>query len=122
MAGLCPTWSGYAFIQHSPVTADSLSLCSDASGIGFGAYFDTHWFAILSHSNTGDTESGFNKLFAITAAIFTWGNDLSGKKFYSLPKTSHSFIHSYLSFIKTEFTSYKNYKILCTRAPPRTRI
>ena len=75
-----PTWSGSAFIQHSPVTGDSLSLYSDASGIGFGAYFDTHWFAIPWPQQYRGYDIGFRELFAITAAIFTWGDDLAGKQ------------------------------------------
>ena len=91
-----PTWSGSAFIQHSPVTADSLSLYSDASGIGFGAYFDTHWFAIPWPQQYRGYDIGFRELFAITAAIFTWGDDLAGKQilFFTDNKNAVDLWHS----------------------------
>ena len=82
-----PTWSESAFIQHSSVTAESVSLYSDTSTIGFGAYFDTHWFAIPWPQQYRGYKIGLKEPFAITAAILTWGDDLAGKLILFLPTT-----------------------------------
>ena len=75
-----PSWNGIAYIQSTPVTSVSLTLYTDASGEGFGALYKNQWFSrpwtpLLSsqHINT-------QELFAIVAAVFTWGPNWRDKQ------------------------------------------
>ena len=75
-----PSWNGISLIQDEPITADTLALYTDASGtLGFGAIFNLQWFScpwpdhFLHHINV-------KKLFAILAAVFTWGNEWNNKQ------------------------------------------
>ena len=73
-----PYWNGKEFFQDNPVSSDALLLFTDASGVhGFGAVYGVHWFAcqwpvamLVYHIN-------FKELFAVVAAVFTWGKTLA---------------------------------------------
>ena len=72
-----PSWNGVCFIQSGPTTAASLSLYTDASSLGFGGVFGTHWFSVPCPSHflsTYDFHINVLELFAIVAAVVTWGH------------------------------------------------
>ena len=76
-------WNGVSIIQDPPVSAYKIALFSDASGIGFGAYFGKKWLYSSWPDNLKDMKEfdiQVKELFAIVAAIFTWGESLSNKQ------------------------------------------
>ena len=40
-----PSWNGVNFMHTEPITSVSLSLFTDASGVGFGALYGCKWFS-----------------------------------------------------------------------------
>ena len=69
-----PSWNGVEFIQSAPLTSHALQLFTDASSIGFGAVYGTHWFSVAWPSSFC-YHINFLELFAIVAAVFTWGDN-----------------------------------------------
>ena len=72
-----PSWNGICFIQSTPVTSISISLFSDASGLGCGAFYGTEWFSVPWPEDLKSQKwfhIGVQELFAIVAAVFTWGH------------------------------------------------
>ena len=72
-----PSWNGVCFIQAAPVTSTSLSLFTDASGLGFGAVYGNRWIygAWPEAYVNKDYHINIGELFAIVAAVFTWGHE-----------------------------------------------
>ena len=77
------SWNGIEFIQSKPVSSDSLNLFTDASGLGFGALFRSKWFSVGWPVSYNEQHINFKELFALVAAIFTWGSHLRNKQVYS---------------------------------------
>lgn len=70
-----PSWNGIAIIQEPPVTSYALTLHTDASALGFGAVFSTHWFSLPWPASLSPIQDiNFCELFAVVAAVFTWGD------------------------------------------------
>ena len=70
-----PSWNGISLIQEEPITADTLALYTDASGtLGFGAIFDLQWFSCPWPDHFLHHHINVKELFAVLAALFTWGN------------------------------------------------
>jgi len=69
-----PSWNGVAIIQSEPVTSVSLRLFTDASGLGFGAVYGDEWFREPWPPACKDLRINVQELFAIVAAVFTWGH------------------------------------------------
>ena len=79
-----PTWNGVSMFHDTQWVANSdLQLWTDASDIGYGAYFEGQWIA---EAFTGDLRAvaaqsiNYRELFAIVKAAATWGQHLAGKK------------------------------------------
>ena len=70
-----PSWNGVCFIQSEPVTSVSLSLYTDASGVGFGAVFGQKWFSHPWPEDYSSFHINIKELFAIVAAVLTWGHE-----------------------------------------------
>ena len=70
-----PSWNGVEFIQQDLVTSHSLRLFTDASLLGFGTVYRSHWISSFSHHHIN-----FLELFAILAAVFSWGHDWTNKQ------------------------------------------
>ena len=75
-----PSWNGVAFIQPEAVTSISLKLFSDASDLGFGALFGNLWFSSPWPSSFVDLHINVKELFAIVAAVLTWGEHLKDRQ------------------------------------------
>ena len=71
-----PSWNGVIFFQEDPVSANSLSLFTDASSLGFGA---NSWFSSAWPYQEPLPLINFLELFAVVAAIFSWGKHLVNK-------------------------------------------
>ena len=80
-----PQWNGVSYFVDTDLTpAPDLELYTDASGtLGFGAYYQGAWFrgdwAPHQHISAG-TSIQWQELFAIVAAILTWGHLWRGKR------------------------------------------
>ena len=61
------------------MTADTLQLYTNASGLGVGAVFEREWLSVaLPEQTIRDftnkvIDNSFLEIFAIIAAVFTWG-------------------------------------------------
>ena len=69
-----PGWNGVDLIQSEPATSNALKLFTDASGQGVGAVFDSEWFSAPWPPSFKELHINFQELFAIVAAVFTWGH------------------------------------------------
>ena len=67
-------WSGTSIIPEAPIPAEKISLYTDASSLGFGAYYGTHWFsqAWPKKYQAPHIDISYRELFAVTTAVFTW--------------------------------------------------
>ena len=70
-----PSWNGVCFIQAVPVTSVSLSLYTDASGMGFGAVYGRKWLSYPWPEHYLPFHINIKELFAIVAAVITWGHE-----------------------------------------------
>ena len=68
-----PDWNGVSTIQEEPVTSVSLSLSTDASGVGFGAVYGKFWFSAEWPEDMAHHHINVKELFAIVADVYTWG-------------------------------------------------
>ena len=72
-----PSWNGICFIQSEPITSVSISLFTDASGLGCGGFFGTEWFSVPWPEHLKSEKwfhIGVQELFAIVVAVFSWGH------------------------------------------------
>ena len=81
-----PSWNGRSFIPPPPVSNVELQLYTDASALGLGGTFGSHWFAVqLSvFSSLSWQPESFNitywELFALVIAIFIWAPSLAERE------------------------------------------
>ena len=75
-----PQWNGVSMFQSDIVTSVSLSLFTDASFQGFGAVYGKHWFSVPWPSSFGSHDINIRELFAIVAAVLTWGDRWHNKQ------------------------------------------
>jgi hypothetical protein len=85
-----PSWHGVEFIQSPLVSNVDIALATDASSLGIGANFGNHWFSCplskfagLSCLQKGEDDPfdiNLWELFALVAAVFTWGKAWSNKQ------------------------------------------
>ena len=80
-----PQWNGVEYFQTAPISADSLSLFTDASNVGLGAIYGKHWLSYPWPQHFTQFHINFKEFFAITAAVITWGSSWRNKqiKFYT---------------------------------------
>jgi len=76
---LLQSWNGVSIIQ-SPVSSINLNLFTDASFLGLGVYFDGAWISLPWPINVSSFNIATLELFAVYAAIFTWGDSLSNRQ------------------------------------------
>ncbi len=87
---LLSNWNGISmFLENDAQTAESLHLETDASGLGYGGIYKTHYFMgtwppELTLSNPG-MSIAFQELYPIVVAAKLWGPEWSRKRimFYS---------------------------------------
>ena len=70
-----PSWNGVSFMHTEPVTSASLSLFTDASGVGFGALYGCKWFSAEWPPTLRGFHINVQELFAIVAAVYSWGEE-----------------------------------------------
>ena len=73
-----PEWNGVNIIPSPPVSSDSISLFTDASGKGLGATFGQHWlfsdWSKVEWVSPDNTHINTREVFAIWVAVRTWGH------------------------------------------------
>ena len=72
-----PSWNGVNFMHAEPITSVSLSLFTDASGVGFGALYDCKWFLAEWPVTLRSFHINVQELFAIVAAVCSWGEGMA---------------------------------------------
>ena len=75
-----PTWNGVAMIQDDIVTSHALQLFTDASSLGFGTVYGDQWMSVAWPQSDSVYDINFLELFAIVAAVLTWGAGWSNKQ------------------------------------------
>ena len=80
-------WNGHSFFLEDQLTAaPDFQLFTDAAGaVGYGAYFQGHWFcgAWTEEQKLGGIDNNhiaYQKLFPITLAALIWGDQWSSKR------------------------------------------
>ena len=79
-----PTWNGVSLLCESHwLTSTECQLFTDASDVGFGCYFQGHWFQSRfpeSCFQDGPISINWRELYAITMALAIWGDQFKGKR------------------------------------------
>ena len=70
-----PSWNGVCYIQADPISSVSISLFTDASGLGLGAVYGTYWLSVPWPEPYKSFHINILELFAIVAAVVTWGHE-----------------------------------------------
>ena len=66
--------------EEDIVTSHALQLFTDASSLGFGAVYGDWWMSVGWPPSTHVYDINFLELFAIVAAVLTWGAGWSNKQ------------------------------------------
>ncbi len=78
---LLPVWNGVSLIPEEQWTANAnFNLWTDASVAGFGAFWDGDYLLGEFTEWTQGQSIAFKELYAIVAALATWGPSWGGKK------------------------------------------
>ena len=74
--------NGVSFIQDKFVSSAELQLFTDASGLGFGGVFRTHWFygAWPDKCKKSFIDINYKELFAIVVAFEIWHSEFRNKQ------------------------------------------
>ena len=72
-------WNGSSILQSMQVSF-FLSLATDASYLGMGAFFDGDWFSIPWPSAVSGCNIAILELFAVYAALISWSERLCDKQ------------------------------------------
>ena len=76
-----PQWTATSMIPPvRAIRSTDLKLYTDASDIGFGATFGTHWIQGAWNQCDLALSIDYRELYAITAAAFTWGHKWKGQR------------------------------------------
>ena len=76
-----PSWNKKSIIPETLfVTSNDIKLFTDASSIGFGAIYGTSWIQGQWDTKHQDMSIDYKELFAIVAAVLTWGSGWQGKR------------------------------------------
>ena len=76
-----PTWAQRSIIPETyHVTSSDLKLFTDASSVGFGAIYGNAWIQAKWDEYSVGYSIDFKELFAIVAAVMTWGFSWEGKR------------------------------------------
>ena len=68
-------WNGVELFQNAPISSSAMQLFTDASFLGFGAAYKSSWFSCPWPSRVPSTDINYLELFAVAAALFTWGSE-----------------------------------------------
>lgn len=74
------SWDGKSFFQAPRISASSLELFSDASGLGCGGYFRGSWFSTPWPTDVDLTNITVLEGFAVYAAVYVWKADLKNRQ------------------------------------------
>ena len=74
------SWNGVEMIQTNIVTSHTLRLATDASFKGMGAVYQNQWISAGWPSQSVEHHINFLELFAIVAAVFTWGSEWTNQQ------------------------------------------
>ena len=72
--------NGVSFFQEPFTTSHDLQLFTDASGIGFGACFGSHWFSHAWPPSFHSHSINFKELFAVVVAFEVWQVHFTNKQ------------------------------------------
>ena len=75
-----PFWNGRCVIQSDIVSSLSISLFTDASGIGGGGVYGDEWFALPWPESHTSFHINILELLTIVAAVFTWGHEWANQQ------------------------------------------
>ena len=76
-----PSWNQTSLIPETfEVTSTDLKLFTDASSVGFGAIYAKSWIQGRWDESANEYSIDFKELFAIVAAVMTWGSQWEGKR------------------------------------------
>ena len=78
-----PDWNGLSMIPPPPITTIDLRLFTDASGVGFGCVYGSHWaYGSWGWDWRPTKECNINvrELFAVWAAVYTWGAEWKNRE------------------------------------------
>ena len=78
-----PDWHGVAIIHPTPITSIELQLSTDASDLGLGCVYGTHWVFSPWHPDWAPSSRchiNVRELFAVWAAVYTWGEEWANKE------------------------------------------
>ena len=73
-------WNGVSLFQEDPVSSIGLDLFTDASKVGCGGVLNRKWFSLSWPNKFLSYDINLLELFAIYAAISTWGTLLTNKQ------------------------------------------
>ena len=71
-----PDWNGRESILPLSITSEALHLSTDASNLGMGGVYGKKWFFSEWDSMLRGKHINVKELFAIFAAVVTWGDDM----------------------------------------------
>ena len=74
------SWNGVSLIQEPSINSVQLELFTDASNLGFGAVYGNYWFSCPWPESFTSFHINVKELFAVLAAIFTWGHHWHNKQ------------------------------------------
>ena len=78
-----PEWNGVEVIHPTPITSIDLQLFTDASNIGLGCVFGTHWISATWRPDWAPSLSchiNLRELFAVWVAVYTWGDEWANQE------------------------------------------
>ena len=76
-----PSWNRSSLIPESfTILSSDLQLFTDASNIGFGAFYNRSWIQAAWPDSYLPHSIDYKELFAILAACITWGSHWKGKR------------------------------------------
>ena len=75
-----PGWNGVCMMQSEIITSPTISLFTDASDLGCGALYGDRWFSLPFPPKFVDHHISIRELFAIVAAVYTWGVEWENKQ------------------------------------------
>ena len=76
------SWNGCSSFLSPPVSTDIINLFTDASFLGFGAYFDNLWFSeawpdsVQAAITSRKINIAFLELFSVLVSVSSWGDIL----------------------------------------------
>ena len=73
-------WWWELILETFQITSTDIKLFTDASSVGFGAIYGKCWIQGIWDESAREYSIDFKELFAIVAAVITWGSQWEGKR------------------------------------------